>query len=701
MKYFKTLVLAAVLLISATSLFAFPGLPNYFYGNIAIKTDGTLVTNTNIQVRITIYDGTTSLYSETFNPVAVDAFGAFIVNVGTGTLASGSWPAGPATANMRTQAEIDYGSGWVSLGARPTMQLIYQSTYGFSGNPAEINLNSGEILVGDVTNHAAPVNISGDATIDNTGALTLAITDVTAGTYGDGTHVAQVTVDGKGRLQGASNVAITFPAETDPVWTAAISGNQTISGNWTFSNLITGSISGNAATVTNGVYTTGSYADPAWITSLAWSKLAGTPTTLLGYGITDAYTKTYIDANFQPLNTNLTSIAGLANAAGWLHNDGAGAFAYSTPTKADVGLGNVENTALSTWAGTTNITTLGAITTGTWQGTAIADTYVANDLTIDGGSVTNSTVTPGTGHVTADYFVGSGSTTNAVDLATAEVAGILPDANVADDLTISTTDAKFTLQDNLDGTKLAQFELSGIATNTTRTYSLPNADGTIALTSNITLQGAYDGGNTITTAGGNNITIAGTEQVILNNANGMYINHNNAVGTYMFKVENSNAAFANPLIVSAATGSARAANFTANNATYAVNVEQDGTGNALQVSNIGGGSALYIDNGGLGGLAIDIADVTGGAVKLSYDAVSVSSDALTIPDGVSVYMITSDNNGTNDAITMPTGVNGQFLYVIYSSTTDNAVINGYTTTLSAQMTFVYAGGSWKLVSVVE
>ena len=36
------------------------------------------------------------------------------------------------------------------------------------------------------------------------------------------------------------------------------------------------SIGGNAATVTNGVYTTGSYADPTWITSLAGSKITGT-----------------------------------------------------------------------------------------------------------------------------------------------------------------------------------------------------------------------------------------------------------------------------------------------------------------------------------------------------------------------------------------------------------------------------------------
>ena len=51
---------------------------------------------------------------------------------------------------------------------------------------------------------------------------------------------------------------------------------------------INANTTGNAATVTNGVYTTGSYADPTWITSLAWSKISGEPTTLAGYGITDA-----------------------------------------------------------------------------------------------------------------------------------------------------------------------------------------------------------------------------------------------------------------------------------------------------------------------------------------------------------------------------------------------------------------------------
>lgn len=57
-------------------------------------------------------------------------------------------------------------------------------------------------------------------------------------------------------------------------------------------------------------------------------------------------------------------------------------------TKANVGLGNVENTKLSTWEGSTYINTLGTITSGTWNGSKIANSYLANSaMTIAGQSV--------------------------------------------------------------------------------------------------------------------------------------------------------------------------------------------------------------------------------------------------------------------------------------------------------------------------
>ena len=50
-------------------------------------------------------------------------------------------------------------------------------------------------------------------------------------------------------------------------------------------------------------------------------------------------------------------------------------------TKSMVGLGSVENTALSTWAGSTNITTIGTITSGTWSGTTIGISKGGTGLT--------------------------------------------------------------------------------------------------------------------------------------------------------------------------------------------------------------------------------------------------------------------------------------------------------------------------------
>lgn len=50
-------------------------------------------------------------------------------------------------------------------------------------------------------------------------------------------------------------------------------------------------------------------------------------------------------------------------------------------SKAQVGLGNVENTALSIWAGSANIATVGTITSGTWNGTAIDDSHISSATT--------------------------------------------------------------------------------------------------------------------------------------------------------------------------------------------------------------------------------------------------------------------------------------------------------------------------------
>ena len=141
---------------------------------------------------------------------------------------------------------------------------------------------------------------------------------------------------------------------------------------------------------------------------LNWNDiLYNKPTTLAGYGITDAYilsgTITLGSKSIKPLTTHQTihSLT-IKNSLGttlttYTPNSAAQSI---TLGKAMVGLGSVENTALSTWSGTSNITTLGTITSGTWKGSAIANTYLANSsITIAGtsvslgGSIETSTIT--------------------------------------------------------------------------------------------------------------------------------------------------------------------------------------------------------------------------------------------------------------------------------------------------------------------
>jgi len=92
----------------------------------------------------------------------------------------------------------------------------------------------------------------------------LADTAVTAGTYGGSTQHSVFTVDAQGRLIYAGNAT---PSIATTQLTGTISATQ-VANNQTYGI----NISGNAATVTNGVVTSGSYSDPSWLT-LSKSKV--------------------------------------------------------------------------------------------------------------------------------------------------------------------------------------------------------------------------------------------------------------------------------------------------------------------------------------------------------------------------------------------------------------------------------------------
>lgn len=89
-----------------------------------------------------------------------------------------------------------------------------------------------------------------------------------------------------------------------------------------------------------------------------------------------------------------------------------------------VGLGSVENTALSTWAGTSSLTTLGTITTGVWNGTAIGDSSISSATAWNAKQAGDSDLTSWAGVTRAsgyDTFAGTPSSAN--------LRGLLSDEN--------------------------------------------------------------------------------------------------------------------------------------------------------------------------------------------------------------------------------------------------------------------------------
>lgn len=137
-------------------------------------------------------------------------------------------------------------------------------TSGSYANPVWITSLAGSKITGDISGNAASAtklaiakNINGVA-FDGTAAISINTNNsVTFNNTGSGAASGST-------FNGSGAVTISYNTIGAPSTSGA---NAT--GTWGIS------ITGNASTVTNGVVTTGSYSNPAWITSLAGSKVSG------------------------------------------------------------------------------------------------------------------------------------------------------------------------------------------------------------------------------------------------------------------------------------------------------------------------------------------------------------------------------------------------------------------------------------------
>ncbi|MGZ6398777.1 MAG: hypothetical protein ACXWRZ_13575, partial [Bdellovibrio sp.] len=171
--------------------------------------------------------------SSSYLPVAGDV-GVVGGNNKINNLLGQALPTGPATNG---QVLVSNGTSWtlqsmsaggggsvasvsgtspISVGGTATAPVISLPAASTSGNgyltstdwntfnsKQSSSLSSGNIFVGNTSNVATGVALSGDATIDNTGLLTLKNTG-TAGTYGSGSLVPVITTDAQGRVTGVT-----------------------------------------------------------------------------------------------------------------------------------------------------------------------------------------------------------------------------------------------------------------------------------------------------------------------------------------------------------------------------------------------------------------------------------------------------------------------------------------------------------------
>ncbi|MDQ0462637.1 hypothetical protein QO010_000385 [Caulobacter ginsengisoli] len=153
-----------------------------------------------------------------------------------------------------------------------------------------------------------------------------------------------------------------------------------------------------------------------------------------------------VGVTVQGYSAELATVAGLAPSNDDIIQRKAGAWTRRTPVqfktdlalvKGDVGLGNVENTALSAWGGSANLATVGTVTAGTWTAGAIAPayggtgltSYAVGDLIYASGAATLARLADvATGNVLVSGGIGAAPAWGKVGLAS-HVSGTLPVAN--------------------------------------------------------------------------------------------------------------------------------------------------------------------------------------------------------------------------------------------------------------------------------
>lgn len=375
-----------------------------------------------------------------------------------------------------------------------------------------------------LTGTATSLNIGGNAaTATSAGSVTNSITFNSGGAGG----VSPITYNG--------SVAQTISYNTIGAPSTTGSG---ASGTWGIA------ISGNAATVTNGVYTNGSYSNPAWITSILGSIVSGAvasatlattatnvtggaagsivyqtgagATTTLALGTTN-YVLTAGATSPQYVAQSTLSVGSATNATNATYL--AGGVAGSIPWQSAVGvtgftaLGTAGQVLTSQGTSTPTWTTPTAYATVTDDTTTITARYplFANQTTGNlATSYTSSTkyqYVPSTGILTATGFSGSGA--SLTSLTAGNLSGTIPSGVLGNSTLYIGTTAVVLNAASGSITSLA-VNISGSAASATTATTATNATN-IAITDNTSSASTYYPVLSLNSTGNNAATTSSTK----------------------------------------------------------------------------------------------------------------------------------------------------------------------------------------------
>jgi len=170
--------------------------------------------------------------------------------------------------------------------------------------------------------------------------------------------------------------------------------------------------------------------------AINWTLFSASGTLIAGAGlIKNGYTLEVQVGNGVTIANDTVQLASSVAGAGLTFTSGV-LNIVGTANRITVNADSID--IASTYVGQTSITTLGTITTGTWNGSVIADAYIADNLTISGGTVNNTPIgatTRSTGAFTT--LAANGATTLTSTLAVSGATTLSSTLGVTGNVTLS------------------------------------------------------------------------------------------------------------------------------------------------------------------------------------------------------------------------------------------------------------------------